>query len=489
MNYQITRIKHLNNWVFFTALFIIFVIFFSFIHPIAPYDTDDWQFMYYARPGYPSIHQWNPTKILPEFLQPFMAMVAGYVITPIVGDYISAQVYANAIAVSFFIVLYLYSVKSVLSHKFAIEGMTSYIIILFYVLLHFVILRVAEIDNEYLWYSLDSTCYYHYVISGLLCASYTFWLISHDNKIPKDNVSRGVLIFVTYLAFFSNLYFSVIIIAYAGSCLVFDLFDSIKNKKEDWLKNYIKKNAFFLFLIILWGVVMLIELQGRRAYYSEYIHTPFLSTLLFTIKTFFTIRLNVLFLIITLGLILAAKLYSYFKEKKSLFYIGRQQLIICFALILLITYILLLSSRVDPSYASRSDVVFSYAFFYFYLVLLAIGYLCSKTKWGKIIVPFLVFIMLFNCNTIGNTYKDVQYNFGLNGQMCMERDRDHIRQVCEAEAMGQDTVRIKVPFYNHKDYNWPLMLPFSYYLGDCLYKHNVTKRRIVTLYQPTESIK
>ena len=95
------------NWIFYTAIFAFFIVFFTRIHPIAPYDGDDWFNIIIERTSYPSLEFWNPTKVFPERLEPFVATLAGYLVVPLVGDYITGLIWANAFVVAVFIIVYL----------------------------------------------------------------------------------------------------------------------------------------------------------------------------------------------------------------------------------------------------------------------------------------------------------------------------------------------------------------------------------------------
>ena len=132
--------KALNRLLLFLS-FLFFVFYFGLIHPLVPFDTDDWMNMSIVRPLYPSLNWWNPTKVFPERLEPAVAMFAVRFITPIIGDYINALILANAIVVSFFITCYLYFVQKLLNDKFQLSPLSNFCIIVLFVLLHFLILK------------------------------------------------------------------------------------------------------------------------------------------------------------------------------------------------------------------------------------------------------------------------------------------------------------------------------------------------------------
>jgi len=473
-----------SKWTFYTVLFIVFFVFFSQIHPLVPFNSDDWINMGMARRAYPSFAYWNPTKVFPECFEPIAAMFAAYCVTPIIGDYLSAQIVTNAAIVSLFIILYLFSTHRLLEYKFNVGKLLGFGLVTLYALFHFLILRTGWSNNEYLWYSHDCNCYYHYTIPNLLCASLVMWLMRHNVQGIKDKLTIGILVFVTYLALCSNLYSTIILTAYLGSTLVIDLFKT--NRKEaHWLNSFIRNHSYSLTVIALWFIVQLIEANGRRATSYGHLDRSLIDEVVSTFKYFVHIHYNLKFLALVFFSIITAKAYNYFKVKKNVTHFGRIPVILIFALFLSTAYLILLSSRVSVTYIQRGDVIFSYAFFLLLLTILCISYLCIKIRYFKLTIPFLILFVFYEQNTQGNVYKEIQHEYGLDAQSCLKLDRYIIGRVCEADAQGLDTVIIKVPKFNDDD-NWPLSKDLSENLGTTLYKHNVTKRKITTLYEICE---
>lgn len=97
--------------------------------------------------------------------------------------------------------------------------------------------------------------------------------------------------------------------------------------------------------------------------------------------------------------------------------------------------------------------------------------------------------LLFQTNTSGRTYKDVCEKFEPDLQGSIRIDRDIVQQILDAEAARMDSVTILVPKYPYGE-NWPVMSPryASQYYGRALYKHNQTKREIITIFIPSYEI-
>ena len=59
-----------SEYVFFSIMFLLLMLFFSYINPLVLYDGDDWQQLSFIRKALPQWHGWNPVKVLPETLMP-----------------------------------------------------------------------------------------------------------------------------------------------------------------------------------------------------------------------------------------------------------------------------------------------------------------------------------------------------------------------------------------------------------------------------------
>ncbi len=479
------RNKILNsNWIYFSICFVCFFIFYGIIHPLVPFDTDDWMNLTTSRPFYPSLKCWNPTKVFPECLEPTVALFAVYFIAPVIGDYINALILANAIVVSFFITFYLYSVHLFLIERFRLSKLNSFCIVLFFALLHFLVLKTKETGNDYMWYAEDCNCYYHYIVSHMLCASLALWLMRYDIKSRKIDWHLSVLILVTYFALFSNLYSSVILIAYVGSTLLYNLISYPKNENK-WLYSYIKQHSFYLILIAIWLIVQLFEVNGIRANAYGDLNEPAGTQILSSLKYFISNKYNLLFVSITFAAILGAKAFDYFKGNHRLTYIGKFQMIILVAAVLTLAYLILLCSKVKPYNMQRGMHIFSFFFFVLFFTILCVGYLNAKIKVFKYLMPLAILVVAFNLKNVKTSLVGVQGLWGITESECIENNRKFINQVCRAEALREDSVTIYVPKFDIKD-NWPLAFDCCEAIGQTLYKHSVVRKRIVTKYELAE---
>ena len=315
----------------------------------------------------------------------------------------------------------------------------------------------------------------------MLCACLVLWLMQHNIRNVRCGRTIATLLVMTYLALCSNLYSVVILIAYIGAVLLLDL-------KTTKLTSYIRRNSPYLIVIILWGIIQLMESSGKRANTYGFLHKPLIHSLAVTIYHFLTIRYNLWFLFVAFLTLVGVKWHEY-KRHRSLLYIDIHGKIFILAFCLSATYLILLSSRVNPGYIQRGDVIFEFAFFFFLLLIIAIAYLFKHFKHFWLAAPLLLIFMLFQINTSGRTFKDVCEQYPPNLQGSILFDKEVVRQTLDAEAAGQDSVVINVPKYKDSE-NWPIATigNKSEYYGIAFYKHNLTKRIIKTIFIPSYEI-
>ena len=467
-----------SDYLFYLFIFLGFFIFFAEVHPIIPFDADDWINMSFNRIAVPSLNYWNPTKVFPECFQPLIGLIAAYVISPLIGDYLNALVYSHAFVVSSFIILYLISLQKLLKSIFNFQNYTCYALIIIFILFHFLILRTSRIENDYLFFSPDANCYYHYTIPNLLCASLVLWLMHNDVRKVSEGWKNGILLLTVYLVLCSNLFSSIILIAYIGSRLLLDFCYQNKTEKG-WLGTFAKKNVIFILIFFFWILIQLIEANGPRALYAN-METSLLASIIDAAKYFVMLLFNYQFIVISSLFIGLSIVFACIKRNNDWRPIGKRFRILFLALFINLLYLILLCSRVDPLYIQKGQVIFSYSFFLLLIVILCIAYLCSINKYIQAIIPLLAFIIFFENNTKGKVFRDVQYEFIDNPKSCMELNRLLLDKIIMADQAHQDSIVITVPDFGNWD-NWPLTNNCSY-VGIVLYKHNVISRPIKTIY-------
>ena len=119
------RIQPILYPSFFFLIFAFLFLWFSRIHPLIPFDADDWTYLGYIRPAVPIWGAWNPSRVFPEVALPFFSKVASYLVMPLTGDYITAQTLMHAFVVSAFTTVYLGCFACLLRRCFPISRPTA----------------------------------------------------------------------------------------------------------------------------------------------------------------------------------------------------------------------------------------------------------------------------------------------------------------------------------------------------------------------------
>lgn len=470
--------KTLNRLLLFLG-FLLLLFYYGLVHPLVPFDTDDWINMTLRRPLYPSLNCWNPTKVFPERLETAAAAFAARAVAPVVGDYVKAIIMVNAIIVAGFISLYLYLIQRLLTFRFRLSQTCSFCIVVLFALMHFLLLKTRAAGNDYLWYAEDANCYYHYIVSNLLNACLVIWLMLHGAR--NLGIWRAVILcIVTYFALCSNLYSTVILIAYVGSSLVYDIVNCDK-KESGWMGKYIRRNVYFLGVVVLWLGVQLIEVSGIRANAYGHVDDSLSEYMALSIQHFLATNYNFAIVFGAALVVICAKIHDLIAHQHKTLHIGTRQAILLLAAILSLAYLILLSAKVKPENMQKGQVIFSYAFFLLLLSALSLAYLCTKFKAVRYLLPLAIFITAFSVNSYRTAFRGVQGQFGITEYECIDHDRDIIDQVRYAHALKQDSVVIRVPHFDVKD-NWPLAFDCGWAVGVTLQRHHLLNRHLKTTF-------
>lgn len=470
----------ISLFALFAGIFLFFLLFYTQIHPLIPYNADDWMFMSANRIALPSIHAWNPSRVLPETLMPLFSDIAAYAIYPFTHDYIGAQNIMHSVVMSFFLMLYMISFNHLLRKRFNVPASHSILYTLLFLLLHFLIFRTADTFNVHLFYSDDLTCHYFYLIPNIVNAMLVMSLMEKDwlYRNQFSTIKNALLLLVVYLAICSNLFCSDILVIFVGSQLLITFPN--RSLKERFLP-FIKTNIPALCIIGLWLIVNVMELMGpRSAYLAKDASNVGLMTLIGqSVSAFLAVRYNVFFLLfVAVGVGLAA--YTISKEKR----LPKFSLHLCLTSIITLVYVILVAAKAKPSYSGRADILF--AVFFPVILLLVLSWvkmqrICSKTL---LALPLLMLILFSQINRTEPTFRDLRINSLVDGDYTIEIlrrvDDSIIAQLIKADkANTNDSVFITVPHVSDDGENWPYLLLFNNnynWVNKTLLKHGMIER-------------
>lgn len=472
---SVSKNERIMNWAFYAGICLFFILFFTQIHPILVWDMDDWYYISSTRVPWPLKGEWNPARIFPEVMMPFSGLIASKLIYPITGDYLGALTIVFAIIVSLFILMYIYMFMKLVNMLFDLKKFQEYVIAVIFLLFHFIVFRVANSENYYLFYCDDATCYYFYLLPILI--NITLVLYFEQKKINNERTMhsciRPFVIAMCYFGIFSNLYASYVLVIYASVRLLELLTDKVCFLDCSWSEN-LKKIAGWLGIIFLWFYSAYFEISGGRAESLQ--NADFTENIAESIRYFINRNFNInnVFIAIAIGSTIAVLMIMFFNIRKSIkievnikYFIRRY--ILC--MLVSVAYIILLSAAVLPRYSERPEIVFGIWFYLFAIIIFFICYVIKSYKIVTDVCVFIMLIMLFSINTRDRVFKE-SLVLNVEPSICKMIGNDLINQVIKAQENGQETVEIHVPIFEHSD-NWPLALYGKNIITHSLYKHGI----------------
>ena len=413
---------------------------------------DDWSFLFFHRLPIPLWGAWNPTRVLPELLMPWTAWLSVKLIYPFTHELIGAIEIGMAATVSFFVTIYAALFCRMMRKKYDVDKWHSFGIMMIFLLLHLLVFRSKTQGNDHLlagYY--DATTYFFYLIPALWNASLVLYLISERYFITRQEkpiVIRLLVLIACYMAILSNLYQSIILVAYTFADLLYGL---LGRNRTFSFKSYIAQELILLF----WLVAMIFEFFGGRAasLTDQTFNLDFLKTakILLNRLSMMNSGFIILFAAAIVGCVF--RIYKRIKNEQEDYNILREILCYLFLGIVILFYELLVCSASRPDYVQRGDVLIS-AFFYIILFMCTTGATSlQKHKKTNIFIPVIVVFCMIQTLSNGNIYLN-RTNSRVAPETARAITKDIVTQMQEAnEKETCDT--ILVPKYATAD-NWPI---------------------------------
>ena len=483
--------------LFAISLFLFLYLFFSVEHPLYVYDSDDWTYISYSRHIWPSVKNWNPTRILPEILMPLAAQFGVSVLMPFTGDYLGSMAYAFAAVLSIFIVFYILFFGKVVCNRFSLSEKESICLMVIIFLLSFLPFIKGSEKNEYLFYSGSVTNIFFYTIPALLNSALVLYMLSSDNhSLLKDThyLKTGGLILAIYLCINSNMFQNIIISSYAAAHIIYEAILRFGERKfhKNTVLSFLYDNFDQLIILCLWFISLYFESQGGRA---SQLGSSTDFNLQYALQSFVS-SLNRLdhFYLFQLCCIVGAAVIAFGRYKKlqgqqanlrlekNLIRLSGISIIACIGTIL---YLVLLEAVTGAGYISRTDCMISWMFWLFVIEVAALAYLIRITPPLKRAIPLFILCLIFETFMYGNRYKDIS-SYG-EPEIIKQIDDYIVQQVVIAERSGQNYVEVHIPLHN--SFNWPLNTDWGgERMALSLYRHGITDTIMDIVLIPDESI-
>ena len=474
-----------DKWILFgycTIIFLVLFTFFSQMHPLVIFNTDDWQYISQARKAFPIWKDWNPTRVLPEILMPLCAMIGVGVIMPITNDYVGSITLVFNIVICLAIVIYIYSFIRFFITKFQLSLMRALPISFLFLVFHFLIFRNADENNLYMFYSENATNYFYYTIPSILNIIMLFYLELHpellDVRNNKQFGKKGIMLIGIYFCVFSNLFSAYILAIYAGVKMLFQLFGEVKEKRFVFGK-YIINNLVYEIILMFWFVSHIFEVNGGRAKGARLLSIWDSVGMVIRYLVELCGKMNCSFVLTCFVIVIAAFLTWIVHKKKNdcekinlNFFLG---VLLCS--ILSGIYLILLCAGSVMLYITRPDAILGMIFFAFMFICGALVYVINSFKKIYVVMPLLITILFFQVNTSYRVFKDSYYK-DLDASTCIAIDNDIIEQIIQADKAGLEEMNLYLPSFAENVDNWPLALYANDRFTKTLHKHGLISRRI-----------
>lgn len=177
------------------SLLVFVVVFFTSVSPIFPCDGDDWYFTGAMRLPWPMWGVFNPSKVLPEILEPFGGYVAAFIVYPLTGDYFASIAFTQTIVISVFITLLFWMSFKYFNEKFSLSVSSALCIELIFFSFFFLIFKQKNQNSYYGFWSSDINCYFNYIIPGVLNAVVMLFIAKSHNFAKFCDNGGGITVF------------------------------------------------------------------------------------------------------------------------------------------------------------------------------------------------------------------------------------------------------------------------------------------------------
>ncbi|MCQ2517771.1 MAG: hypothetical protein MJ119_03330 [Lachnospiraceae bacterium] len=449
---SLSRVKWLPVAVC-AGIFVALCFFFMYAHPMYIYDTDDWMYAARSRLGIPIPGYWNPTRVLPEVLMPLAAEMGIGLIMPFTGDYFGSIEIACALFLCIPATIYIVMLANFAKREFKLGNAVASGIMVFAAILQFMPFYTEYFKHAHMFYANNVTCVFFYVISGIVNAILMFilWKNEHIKWSDKEHLIRhGLLILLIFLALNSNLFQSIVSMAFVGCILTERLCGALFKDRETKLilrvKDFVKTNLDYLAMLVCWfGVLSLEGTGGRAELGKENLFAEIPQTLKFFkqacrhMHVFFLAAVagSIVFALVVYILTRTVKKENSDKEKTFMKNFLRQ----IFCLVLTFVFIILLCAKVNPGYIKLTSVLWGIVFYVMLIMMNCIGYCLSKIPYLAFAIPLILFVLCSEFVVTRDDYGDI-YDWP---ETIKQIDEDILSQVLDAYERGEKEIVVHVP--------------------------------------------
>ena len=481
-----------NIAVLLTQVIVVFVLwlFFVRINPVIPYDGDDWYFAGAMRWPFPLWGVFNPSKVLPETIEPLCGYIAAYIVYPITGDYIRSLSLVMGLCVALICYLLCWFVYKYTRKTLNITVFRALSIELIVFVSLFLIFKQRTSESYYALWSSDINCCFNYVVPGMLNGIMVLALELHRfcDERKNDSFINGLLLVGVYFAMFSNIELNILLAVYAAVKILIHLLDNtFKTHRMDF-RLLIKENSWCIVILFFWVVTLIFEFNGGRAKVvsGESFWAQSFSATFIQMKSFAK-NINLVFGFVVVILFISSVVLSEIGAKKNEFDKRIRNALREAVLIgaIVFVYLFLIFTKLGGTYASRPDCMWALQFIAYWLLAISLAEIVSKLQFIRKALPLCILTMCicaFNLN-----YPFVSCHGGRDYATCKALDEYIIDQIVEADSQGLSYVEVKVPLEQNSS-NWPHPYNMAQWMQNTLYAHGIINSRIKVVFVPDPSV-
>lgn len=459
-------------------IFLFLLVFYIKICPLVIYDADDWIYFSQPRIPLPIWHGWNPSRVLPETLQPIVGYFSVYLIYPLVGNYVKSITVGAALCFSFFITLLCYCVNRFLTERLNVGRKTSMCFEVLFLALCFMIFRNRG-TSRYLFYAANLNCTFVYTISGIMNAITILIMMRYSNfevTFREWSISKkSIFVILVYLSVFSNLFHSGMIAVYCFICIMYEIRIKLKNH-EKVFNGLLRGNTVRISIMITWVVAVVFELSGGRAnrvddgQFKLLASFQQLKAMLLAVSRPFVIMSGILVIIVFASMLNRYLHKGFWNEDE------RYVILLIMNVFLITVYLLVLCSKV--LYMSRIEASWA---IWFYMIMIDVVCLADIIKLFPRIsaaLPAMIIIMV-----VFALYPDGRFMIStLNGtdySACVKQDYMIINPIIEADKNMCEKVTVTIPNHSAEAEHSLLSDDLGQCVADAMYNHGLLRNRMI----------
>lgn len=418
------------------ALFIFLSIFFIRLTPLIVYNCDDWIHLGDIRIPIPIWGSWNPTKVFPETMMPLCGKIAGYIVYPITGDFVQAVTIVSAILLSSLIILMCICFYKLMRERFGKTQKKALFLELFFILMFFLIFRTRS-ESSYMFCAEDLCCVFNYIMPGVLNAIVVLVMARYQNFSEGFKnfsiIRKCFFLLLLYFALLSNIFHSVITIAYCVSVLLYKLIENGLEKEKSLVKTMYGA-GIELAIVISWMIILLFEKSGGRAGDFE--------AGLDLVRAFWQFKAILFALSIPFVIIIVESIVHYviaILDKKP---IRPLLLVLLGAMSITFVFLFLLNSKIG--YMSRVDATWGIWFYLIFLCSVVTSEMFDRFNLGPCVTIVLLVVIILLCYYPDGKYM-ISSSRNRNYNLCYKTSTYYVDTIVNANSEGKEVVEIAIP--------------------------------------------